>query len=168
MKNTIKNIVIALVLIAFAGSFSYAGDKLAFFQKKMDKLAAAILAEDFDTQISFYTEDSYSLPSYQPMIKGTEAMKKMHDAAHKNAMQKVESTKFTLIDVFGTKEQMVTIGKYDLTMGMKGQDKKMKDKGKFVSIWVKTADGLWKVKAEMWNTDMNPWAKMSGGKTEKK
>ncbi len=168
MKSTLKNIVLALVLITFAGSLSFAGDKLAFFQAKMDKLAAAILVEDFNTQISFYTDDSYSLPSYQPMIKGTEAMKKMHDDSHKNAMQKVESMKFTLIDVFGTKEQMVSIGKYDMTMGMKGQDKKIKDKGKFVSVWVKTSDGSWKVKAEIWNTDMNPWAMMKGPDKEKK
>lgn len=152
-------------MIVVTGSLVFAGgDKTEFFQAKMDNLAKSILADDLDSILSFYTEDSYSLPSYQPMIIGKEAMKKMHDATHKNSSQKVETMKFTVIDVFGTKDQMVQIGKYDLTMSMKGMDKKVEDKGKFVSVWVKTSDGSWKIKAEIWNTDMNPRAMMSGEK----
>lgn len=168
MKNTIKTIVLTLVVMILAANLSFAGDKVKFFQAKMDDLAKAIITDDGALILSFYTEDSYSLPSYQPMIKGKEAMKEMHDATHKNSAQKVEAMKFTIIDVFGNKDQMVQIGKYDMTMSMKGMDKKVEDKGKFVSVWVKTMDGSWKIKAEIWNTDMNPWAKMGGGEKKKK
>ena len=167
MKNTIKTIVLTLVVMILAANLSFAGDKVKFFQAKMDNLTKAILADDVNIILSFYTEDSYSLPSYQPMMIGKEEMRKMHDATHKNSAQKTEAMKFTIIDVFGSEDQMVQIGKYDLTMSMKGMDKKVEDKGKFVSVWTKTTDGSWKIKAEIWNTDLNPWAMMGGKKKEK-
>jgi ketosteroid isomerase-like protein len=35
------------------------------------------------------------------------------------------------------------------------------DNGKYMTVWEKQSDGSWKVKAETWNSDNNPWADMN-------
>jgi ketosteroid isomerase-like protein len=32
------------------------------------------------------------------------------------------------------------------------------DHGKYLTIYQKQKDGSWKIKADMWNTDLNPFA----------
>jgi hypothetical protein len=36
----------------------------------------------------------------------------------------------------------------------------MTDHGKYMNIWQKQSDGSWKLRADTWNSDINPYANM--------
>lgn len=167
MKNIVKNIVVTMFIITLAVNIAFAGgDKAGFFQAKMDNLAKAIIANDYQTMLSLYADDVYSMPSYEPMIIGKKTMAKKAMDKHDGG-PKIKSISFSTVKVFGSKDQKVQIGKYNLTMMMPGQTEPMKDVGKFMSVWEKQKDSSWKIKAEIWNTDKNPMAMMGGDKKKK-
>jgi uncharacterized protein (TIGR02246 family) len=157
MKNIMKSVLVLIILAFLANGFVMAdcGDMKAEFQKMNDKIAKAILAGDHATIMSMYTDDVYSMPSYSPMMKGKEAIAKHAQMEEKMGI-KMKTFAIKTIDVFGSKDQMIQVGTYSLTIAMPGQEKPIPDKGKYLTVWQKQADGSWKIKAETWNSDINP------------
>jgi uncharacterized protein (TIGR02246 family) len=141
--------------VAFAGG----GDVKAMLKKNTDKLVKAMLADDNATIMAMYADDAYSLPSYSPMLKGKEAMVKHHEAEAKAGL-KMKTFSLKTVDIFGNKDVMIQIGTFSLTIILPGQTQAVPDKGKFMTVWKKQADGSWKIQAETWNSDMNPMQAM--------
>jgi ketosteroid isomerase-like protein len=50
------------------------------------------------------------------------------------------------------------IGKYGISLTLPGTQHPLADNGKYMTIWEKQPDGSLKIKLDIWNTDMNPWA----------
>ena len=74
-------------------------------------------------------------------------------------------TKFTLesVDIIDGEKFVIDIGKYSLTMTMKGMPAPIEDAGKYVTVYEKQEDGSLKVKVETWNADNNPMENMAAG-----
>lgn len=156
MNKIIKSIAILVMLILLISSAAFAGgDLIEKCQKRTTKFAKALLANDHATMMSMYADDGYNLPSYSPMLKGKEAMKK-HGMEQEKMGIKMKTFSLTVVDVIPGSDLMVEIGTYNLTMAMPGGDKPFPDHGKYVTVWQKQKDGSWKIKADMWNTDVNP------------
>ncbi len=128
-------------------------------QKWNDNFAKAMMNGDDEKLLSMYADDAYSLPSYSPMVEGKNALKKamMMD---KESGNKMTEFKLETLDVFGSGNLLVEVGKYHLTMEMKNMRDPYHDMGKYVTIYEKQADGSYKIKADIWNTDTNPWKMM--------
>jgi ketosteroid isomerase-like protein len=124
-----------------------------------DIVTKAMMQNDYDDYLALYTEDAMSLPSYEPMIVGMEAMKK---ATEKNKDNPMKMTKFNLTtkEVFTSGNLAVEVGTYDLAFEMPGAPAPMEDKGKYCTIYEIQKDGSLKIKLDTWNTDMNPWEMM--------
>lgn len=122
-------------------------------------LTKAMLENDMDTPVSLYTNECWSLPSYSPMLIGKAAIKK---AAKENADNPMKMTAFklTTVDIFTEGNLVIDIGKYELEFEMPGMPDPMTDKGKYLTIFEMQDDGSLLMKAETWNTDMNPWEMM--------
>lgn len=134
------------------------GKLKAQVQEINDALVQAIMENDNESVFKFYTEDAISLPSYQPMMKGLSTIKE----ASKNQPQ-MKMTDFTLTtsDVFVSGDFIVEIGTYSLNMEMpEAPGEVVTDKGKYLTLFEIQKDGSLKIKAETWNTDMNPWETM--------
>lgn len=125
-----------------------------------EKLSKAILENDHDTPLKLYTEDAISLPSYQPMIKGMEALKEAAEKQIENPMN-MKTFKITSTDVWVSGMFVVDIGTYSLTMEMPdAPGGEMKDQGKYLTLFEIQRDGSLLMKADTWNTDFNPWEAM--------
>jgi ketosteroid isomerase-like protein len=74
---------------------------------------------------------------------------------------KMTAFKSTVTDVMQDGNTVVDIGTYEITMMLPQMgDQPWSDHGKYMTIWEMQEDGSLKVKAETWNTDVNPWMEM--------
>ncbi|MBZ0199642.1 MAG: nuclear transport factor 2 family protein [Ignavibacteriaceae bacterium] len=157
MKKIISAVLMFFTVILFSSSLS--AQELDAVKTEIqtlnDKMAAGMLQNDYSYINKMYMDDAVSLPSYNPIIKGKQGIIAATEES-KNA-SKVIGFKVTTLDVFGEGEFYVEIGNFEMSMEIIGMKEPAKDNGKYITVWQKTDDGL-KIKAEMWNTDKNPWA----------
>jgi len=123
------------------------------FNEEMVKM---VLNNDNEAMLKLYVDDAISLPSYQPMIKGMEALKK---STENQPEMNMKTFNINSTDVWVSGNFVVDIGTYDLTMDMPEMGEIM-DKGKYLNLFEIQKDGSLKIKADTWNTDMNPWEEM--------
>ena len=131
----------------------------ASIQQMNDEMTKATLAGDNNALLTYYANDAIVLPSYSPLQNGIDAIKAAMDMDTKSS-NKFTEFNITATDVFQNGNWVYEIGKYTMTMEIKGMEKPYKDEGKFLTLFEKQEDGSLKIKADMWNTDTNPWAMM--------
>jgi uncharacterized protein (TIGR02246 family) len=161
MRKLALKLMSAIVLIVFSIS-AIAQSETEVKQKieKMNKeMAEAMKTGDHEKNLQFYAEDVVSLPSYDKMLKGKEEIRNSMKEMEKSEW-KVKDIKFETVSVETNGDMVTEIGKYKMEMNKKDSDETMKDEGKYVTLWEKQADGSMKIKTEMWNSDLNPWAQM--------
>ena len=120
-----------------------------------DALAKAMLEDDVDTMLGMYAKDAISLPNFGPRLDGIDAFKKHHEQMAAAGM-KIKSFTSDPTDVWAVGNQVVEIGTYKIAIDMPGASETIEDVGKYMTVYVREADGALKIKAETWNTDMNP------------
>ncbi len=120
-----------------------------------DSLAEAMLADDLDTMLGMYTQDAISLPNYGPRMDGIEAFKQSHEQMAASGMKIVSFTSDPT-DAWECGDQVIEIGTFVIVLEIPGMPQPITDKGKYLTIYVRQADGSLKIKAETWNTDINP------------
>lgn len=126
-----------------------------------DAMVKAMLADDIETMFSYYAEDVISLPSYSSRMDGLAAIRE-HHAGMVAAGFKIHSFESDPTDVWQAGDQVIEIGSYTIQLSMPGMPAPLDDKGKYLTVWERDADGRLKVKVEMWNSDMDPMAMMGG------
>jgi len=156
-----KNLFLIFTVIIIAISQLYAqseADLKAKFGEMNKKFAQMMVDGDHDAMLSWYTDDAISMPSYQPMIKGIDALKKAQEMDEKMG---TKITAFTIetTDVINAGDYILEIGLYTISMEIPGMGP-VDDNGKYLNVWEKQDDGSMKIKADIWNTDMNPWMNM--------
>ena len=168
-----KKLFLICVSILFIATQLYAQSEAelkAKFGEMNKKFAQMMVDGDHSGMLSLYEDDAISMPSYQPMIKGIDAMKKAQEMEHEMG---TKITAFTLetTDVMEAGDYILEIGLYTISMEIPGMGP-VDDNGKYMNVWEKQDDGSMKIKADIWNTDNNPWMQMEGehdehGKNEK-
>jgi ketosteroid isomerase-like protein len=164
----------ALILLAFTAlllaSCSPAPDHAkvkAEIDAFLAKSAADMTAGTMDTTLAQYADDPYSLPNNGPMLHGKAAIKQYFGQMMTMGI-KFTSVKFTSVDVTADGKYVYDIGTYEMTMDVPGMGSTM-DKGKYINIYERGADGKLKIKAETWNNDtMPPMPPPAGAAPEKK
>ncbi len=161
MRKLALKLMSAIVLIVF--SISAIAQSEAEVKQKIEKMnkemAEAMKTGDHEKNLQFYAKDVVSLPSYDKMLKGKEEIRNSMKEMEKSEW-KVKDIKFETVSVETNGDMVTEIGKYKMEMNKKDSDETMKDEGKYVTLWEKQADGSMKIKTEMWNSDLNPWAQM--------
>jgi uncharacterized protein (TIGR02246 family) len=125
------------------------------------EMAKAMLAGDTEKNLSLYTTDAISMPSYEPMHAGIDAIRKSSEEMKKSGW-KCLSFEPTTLKVIVNGSMITEIGTYKISMSIPMMDKPMDDHGKYLTIWEKQKDGSLKVKVDTWNTDVNPMTMMGG------
>jgi len=125
-----------------------------------------MVSGDYTGALKYYAEDAISLPSYQQMLKGKKDLEKRSIEDQKSGM-KIKSFELETTDVFGSGDLLYEIGTYKITMEMPNMKEPVNDHGKYLTVYQKEDDGSLKIKAETWNTDMNPWMEMEQSMDEK-
>jgi ketosteroid isomerase-like protein len=153
--------------IAFSQSAAEYKTKIEALNKEMAK---NMLAGTSEKSLSLYTDDAISLPSYEPIHDGIEAIKKASADMAKSGW-KFTAFETTTLKVLPNGNMITEIGTYKMSGSMPGMDKPVDDHGKYVTIWEKQKDGSLKMKVETWNSDVDPMSMMKSadqGKMEKK
>ena len=168
MKTLFSKFLLFLFILSSAQLF--AQEDMSKMKQKIqemnDVFSKAEVAGDDSVLLSFYADDAISLPSYSPMMKGKEVIKE--SMMKSKGAYKMTEFKLTTLEVFGSGDLVYEIGKYNMAMTMQGMANSVKDEGKYLTIYEKQSDGTLKIKADMWNTDMNPWAEMGKMEEDKK
>lgn len=114
-------------------------------------LAEAKAANDVAQVTSYYADDASIFPPNGPSVNGKEAYGPF-------LSQLFAIPGFALswqpkkAEVSRTGDLGYTLGAYELTMN-DAEGNPLTDRGKYVTVWKKQADGTWKVVATIWNSD---------------
>ena len=157
-----KKLFLTCVAILFISSQLYAQgevDMKAKFNELNKKFSQMMLDNDLEGMLSYYSENPISMPSYQPALRSLDAMRESHKQQHEMGM-KITAFELTATDVIVEGNIAIEIGTYTISMIMPEMGE-INDYGKYMNVW-ENQDGDWKLRADMWNTDMNPWMQMEG------
>lgn len=157
-----KKLFLTILILLFCSAFLQAQD-LSELKKKVqalnDEYAKAMVSGDMNSAWAGYADDVISLPSYEPMVKGLDALKESSKQMEEAGVKFV-SFSTTCTDVMKSGNLVIDIGTYKISMQIPGMGMPWDDHGKYLTVWEVADDGTMKVKAETWNTDTNPWADM--------
>jgi uncharacterized protein (TIGR02246 family) len=105
--------------------------------------AAAALAKDVEKSVSFYADDAILLDPGAPAAKGKDAI----HAAWKGMLSDPNSKLVfasNRIEVSSSGDLASTTGSYTMTMTNPKTKKPVEDKGTYLTVYKKQADGNWK------------------------
>ena len=136
------------------------------FQQLENEWSKAYLAGDANTLASMYTDDAYSMPENAPMMKGRDKILSGNKKEMQSGVKYASLTAKTL-DVYGSGDIAYEIGTYSLTFIPPNMTESVTDKGKYLDVWQKQADGSWKIKADIWNSNVSPESTNQAGAKEK-
>ncbi|GJQ61469.1 MAG: hypothetical protein SCALA702_05220 [Melioribacteraceae bacterium] len=160
-----RNVLTAVLVLFLSVSLFAQSDLEKFVQKTQDTFKKAMETNQGELVLELYANDAISMPSYEPMIKGMDALKKKVEM-DKQMPMKILSFEMKVIEIAESGEYGYEIGTYTMSMEMPGMDKPWDDKGKYITIY-KKYDGKWKIQYDTWNTDVNPWMQMDQAGEEK-
>ena len=116
--------------------------------------ADAIKRGDAATVASVYTEDAISLLNGMPALRGKQAIQEGTATMFKDIGLK--DAKVTTNDVEVHGDLALEMGTYEMTMRPPGAKADVVDKGKFLAVWKKQADGTWKLYRDAPSSDVPP------------
>lgn len=138
----------------------------SMFQQLENEWSKAYIAGDANALASMYTDDAYSMPDNAPMMKGRDKILSSNKEEIQSGVKYTSLTAKTL-DVYGSGDIAYEIGTYSLTYILPNMTESVTDKGKYLDVWQKQADGSWKIKADIWNSNINPASTTPAGSKEK-
>ncbi len=123
--------------------------------RKTIEEANAVQIEAFETKdiqgmAINYAEDAVICPQGGPMVTGKENIEAFFKEM--SSMMKEMSFASTKFDASG--DIAYEVGTYTGVWDMPGMGS-VEDKGKYVSVWKRQADGAWKIVIDIFNTDLS-------------
>jgi len=142
----------ALLSLPFVGTSS-ADTKIEQALRDLDaQWSAAAAAKDLDKTVSFYSNDAIVMPPNTSAAATKEAIRKVwQDMIASPGL--VISWKATKVEVAKSGDLACVSGTYEETT-TDASGKPVKDRGKYVEVWEKQADGKWKCGTDIWNSDL--------------
>jgi uncharacterized protein (TIGR02246 family) len=121
-------------------------------RKLEDKAREAAKAKDLDRYVSFYADNAVLLWPGAPMVTGRAAIREFMRVFF--SMRDFSlSFETAQVEVSRAGDFAYTCGTNKVTL-MDPNGKKMKDSGKYLTVYRKQSDGTWKVVADMGNSDL--------------
>src|SRR5690349_24425086 len=122
----------------------------AALKKLDDEWSKAAGSKDVEKTISYYSDDAVVMPPNIPTLTGKDAIrtlwKSMLDSPGFSG-----GWKATKVEVARSGDLAYVSGTYEFNEKDDG-GKPMTDKGKFLEVWKKQADGNWKCRADMFSS----------------
>jgi uncharacterized protein (TIGR02246 family) len=101
-----------------------------------------------------YTEDAILMPPNNEMIRGRHGTEGFWGAAIKMG---VRDAVLKTIELRVVADEVHEVGNYALKIQPEGK-KAFEDKGKYIVIWKRDAEGRWKLHRDIWNSSLPPRA----------
>jgi ketosteroid isomerase-like protein len=155
MKKLLMLVVVGSICAAFVacqpGAAGLSDQDQAAIRKVVDdaaKIATAPKADNAAYVKLYYAEDATVLPANMPPVKGQAAILAMFET-----LPPLSDFKPEIVDLNGRGDLAYVRGNYTMTMTPPGAPA-VTDKGKYVEVWKKQADGTWKVNYDSWSSDL--------------
>lgn len=116
------------------------------------RFAPAVEKGDTAVMMSLYADDAVVMVANVPAWKGRAAISQAFGGMLKEVM--VMGPKFVTDDVIVTDDIAVETGRYEWMIHPKDGGAAMTDKGKYITVWKRQADGSWKIIRDINNTDL--------------
>ena len=150
---------VALVLVGCAGekpatdstkssaSAAFTAADSAAILSVNDRLRAAGKANNWDGWLAEMTPDAVFMPPNAGMLSGKPAID-----GYLKAYPKLTAFDFTVAEVIGRADVAETRGTFTLSTAAGAAGPAMSDEGKYMSVFMKQADGSWKLVRDIWNS----------------
>ena len=159
MTKKINFFLLALVLsfVVFMPSSAYAGTSTreANVQaiRELERMAReAAEAKDLERYLSFYADDAVLFWPGMPMVTGRAAIREFMQGFFSMPAFSL-SFETAKVEVSQAGDLAYTYGTNKVTL-VAPDGKKMKDQGKYLTVYRKQPDGAWKVVADIGNSDL--------------
>ena len=153
-----QNRLIAVLLfsaISMSRSFGQANGKASGGLLAADAAWMKVYAgKDLEKSVAFFDNEGSMLPSNAPIATGKDALTKLIGSAFATPNYTL-SWHANKVGVARSGELGYTSGTYDFSM-KDTSGKTISDKGKYLTLWKKEADGSWKVLFDTYNSDLPP------------
>lgn len=143
------------VLALCLGSAACSSTPAALSQADVDAIRAAsraytqaALEKDWARWANYFEPDGKFLTPNAPILEGVQAIEKWGAA-----FPPIRSLVIEPIEIEGRGDTAWTRGRYSLVMAPPGQGE-VSDTGKYMEIWRKQADGSWKLRRDIFNSDL--------------
>jgi uncharacterized protein (TIGR02246 family) len=142
---------VGLIALATGCSDSSSADAHAI-QARSEEWSKAAVAKDAAKFASFYADDATMMLPNEPVFKGMDAIKNVLTPSMQdpNFALSFTAQKIEVSGVLGYLQGTLS----HTTTARDG--KPFVDKGKFVTVWKKQADGSWKIIVDISNSDLPP------------
>ena len=108
-------------------------------------------SKDVDKTVAFYADDAVVMPPNAERATTKEAIRKIWKDLLTDAKVSWKATK---VEVAKSGDIAFISGTYEVTMNDVVTGKPVNDRGKYLEVWEKQADGSWKCGADIWNSDI--------------
>jgi ketosteroid isomerase-like protein len=160
MRNLVLEVCLGVLLGSVGGLPALAGKDLSKIRATLDAmsddLVRATLEGDVETVMSYYTEDSVSMPNYDGILDGSQAIREYQENMQAVGVE-FQSMEFTTLDLWKCSDLVYDAGTFEVTLTIPGRPGPVTDKGKYLTVWERQRGGTLKIKREIWNSDVNPW-----------
>lgn len=126
-------------------------DAAAIRQADIDWLKA-VETQKMEGHLEYYLEDVVLLAPNEARLDGKEAVRKMLTDLHSMPGLMIKWQPLN-VEAASSGDMGYSIGTYEMSMN-DPDGNPMKDKGKYLAVWKKQADGSWKVATESFNSDL--------------
>jgi ketosteroid isomerase-like protein len=97
----------------------------------------------------YYAADAVVMPPNGEAVRGREAIMEWNEA-----FPPYDDLRFTQVEVDGCGDIAYVYGTYAMVMTVPEGEQPVNDRGKYIEIWRRQADGSWKVALDVFNSDM--------------
>ena len=105
---------------------------------------------DMAAAVEFYTDDAKFLPPNMQTVSGKQSIKEFFEAGKAMGLRRLD---FETIEVGYDDNLAYERGAINITIEPEG-GLSMTDKGKYLVVLKRQADGSWKVALDIWNSDL--------------
>ena len=152
-KPLVLSVCFALLSFAFFGTASAADTQIEQVLRELDaQWSAAAGTKDLDKTVSYYSDDAIVMPPNTSVARTKEAIRNVL----KDFLASPGATvtwKATKVEIAKSGDLACVSGIYE-EMTIDASGKPVKDRGKYVKVLEKQADGKWKCGADIWNSDL--------------
>ena len=132
--NFVKQVLLLIFMIVPVFSYGQSAEeyksKIEALNKEMVKF---MLEGNTEKTLGLYAKDAISLPNYEPMLEGIDAIRKASEDMTKAGV-KVTRFEPTTVKVIPNGNLITEIGKFNITINIPGMDQPVNDTGKYLNF----------------------------------
>jgi ketosteroid isomerase-like protein len=147
-KQFILSVCVALVPMTMA--FAAGADEKAL-RDADEAWSKAAESKDVDQTVAFYSDDAVVMPPNAERATAKEAIRKLWKDMLTDAKVSWKANK---VVVAKSGDIGFITGTYEVTMNDVVTGKPVNDRGKYLEVWEKQADGSWKCGTDMFSSDL--------------